>query len=271
MMYQWNSESRKKVLGRVAQHLHDRGARDIDSFASRLIAETANFVEVKGRFPGNIEIQAILRSLRTSLFTANRHITKRGFASWIAAVLEAEGAAAIRPLQVPSEAVSTCRAVRISIDEIDSFREVRRISTHDVEKMVPLEIPESNIKQSIVQILGEPFVSKDWGGETADLFTSHIVYQAKRLAAGFLLKGPAVKGTLTIKYLGKNGDQIVRLTSTSLDLYVVQFVGPIAQMVVDHLDAHVHQAAQRVGKDRYYCVMDGTDTARLLKAYQKLK
>lgn len=269
MIYQWNSESRKKVLGRVAQHLHDRGARDIDGFASRLIAEIASFVEARGRFPGNIEIQTLLGRSRTSLFTANRQITKKDLASWIVKTLANEGNTAIQPLK-PSEAVSACKAVRISIDEIDSFHEVRKVSPHDVDKLVPLTIPEASIKQSLAQILGEPFVPKDWGGETADLFTSYVVYQDKRLAAGFLLKGPAVKGTLTIRQLGKNGDQVVRLTSNSLDLYAVQFVGPIAQTVVDHLDAHVYQVAQMAKRDKYYCVIDGTDTARLLKAYQKL-
>jgi hypothetical protein len=269
MMYQWNSESRKKVLGRIAQHLYDRGARDIDSFASRLIAEIASFVEAEGRLPGNIEIQTIVGRLRTLLFTANRQITKKDLASWIAKTLANEGKIAIQLLK-PSEAVSACKAVRINIDEIHSFREVRKVSPHDVDKLVPLAIPESSIKQSFAQILGEPFVPKDWGGETADLFTSYVVYQNKRLMTGFLLKGPAVKGTLTIRKLGKNGDQVVRLTSNSLDLYVVQFVGPIAQTVVNHLDAHVYQAAQTAKRDRYYCIMDGTDTARLLKAYRKL-
>jgi hypothetical protein len=269
-MYEWNSESRKKVLGTVAQHLHDKGARDIDGFASRLIAEIAYFVEAKGRFPEITEIQALLGHLRTSLFTANRQITKKDLAAWVAKTLASEGNMAVQSLE-PSEAGSACKAVRISIDEIDSFRAVQKVSPHNVDGLVPLAIPESTIKRSLAQILGEPFVHKDWGGETADLFTSCVVYQTKRLAAGFLLKGPAVKGTLTIRQLGKNGDQVVRLTSNSLDLYVVQFVGPIAQTVVDHLDAHVCQAAQKTTRDKYYCVIDGTDTARLLRAYQKLQ
>jgi hypothetical protein len=251
MTYQWDSESRKRVLGRVAQHLHDRGARDIDGFVSRLMAEIASFVEAKGGLPGNTEIQAILGNLRTPLFKANRQVIQKDIASWIAKTLASEGKTAIQPL-TPSEAVSTCKAVRVGIDEIDSFHEVRKVSPHDVDKLVPLTIPESSIKRSLAQILGEPFVPKDWGGETADLFTSYVVYQNKRLAAGFLLKGPAVKGTLTIRQLGKNGDQVVRLTSNSLDLYAVQFVGPIAQTVVDHLDAQVYQAAQMAKRDRYY-------------------
>lgn len=270
MIYQWNGESRKKVLGSVAKYLHDRGVKDIDDFTSRFISEIASFVEAKGRFPEKVDIQALLGRLRTSLFIASRQITKKDLVCWIANMLTNEDNIAIQLLKPPSQAISACKAVRISIDDIKSFHEVRILSPHDVEKLVPLTIPEHSIKQNFAQILGEPFVPNDWGGETADLFTSHVVYQDKRLAAGFLLKGPAVKGTLTIRHLGKNGDQVVRLTNNSLDLFVVQFVGPIAQTVVDHLDAHVFQAAQMAKRDKYYCVIDGTDTARLLKAYQKL-
>jgi hypothetical protein len=184
--------------------------------------------------------------------------------------LQAEGANVIHT-EERSETTADNEAIRISIDDIDSFQKVKSISPHEVRTQVPLKLPESQIKQAFADILGEPFISKDWGGELADLFSTHLIYQGKRLAVGFLLKGPGIKSTtLTINRLGKNGDQIVRLTSINLDLYTVQFVGTISQAVVEHLEAQVKQAAQKARQSRYYCVIDGTDTIRLLRAYRKL-
>jgi hypothetical protein len=268
--YEWNGDSRKRILGRTAQYLHNQGAIDGDGFLLRFISKIAIYVEQKGEFPDDNEIKGLFKDLKTSFFKSNRTITKDDFAFWIAKTLDSEKTGAIYPVQAQDRIVSPI-AQRITIDDIDSFQSVRQTTARSISSYVPLNISESVIKQNIADILAELFVHKDWAGETADLFTSQIMYQGKRLlAAGFLLKGPAVKGTLTIKYLGKNGDQIVRLTSVSLDLYAVQFVGPIHQAVIDHLDAHVLKAAQKAGKNRLYCIIDGLDTARLLKAYQKL-
>jgi hypothetical protein len=268
-MYQWKGESRKKLLGELAQYLHNKDIRDTDNFASCFVFEIATFIETRGAFPKELELQSLLGRLKTSLFKTTRRINKKHVVSFVADLLNSENGSAIQSINGSSTDLAT-KAIRISIDDITSFGEVRKIPPHEVAKLVPLKIPEAVIKQSLAEILGEPFIFGDWGGEIADFFTSHVLYKERRLATGFLLKGPAVPGTLTIKKLGKNGDQIVRLTSTSLDLYLVQFVGPIAQMVVDHLDAHVNQVATRAKKDKYYCIMDGTDTARLLKAYKKL-
>ena len=270
MSYTWQEESRKRILGRVAQHLHDEGAKDIDGFSSRLISRIANHVEEHGEFPKNPRLQALMTGTKTALFKVNHHLRKTEVASWIADLLTVEEKTAIHLIPAPPNAGLAPQAIRISVDDIDSFRQVSTVAPHRMKDLVPLAILESDIKNSIAEIVGEPFIPKDWGGEIADLFSSHVVLQGKRVASGFLLKGRGTKGTLRIKTLGKNGDQVVRLTSTSLDLYVVQFVGLIDQAVIAHLEAHVRQAAEKAGLPRYYCVIDGTDTARLLKAYGKL-
>jgi hypothetical protein len=270
MKYGLDENSRKRLLGKVARYLHDLNAEDMNGYLPQVIAKLTGYVEERGRFPEKDEIQSILNGIKTSLFKSNHLLTKDKFASWLAETLQAEGTNVIHTKERPGISANT-EAIRISIDDIDSFQKVKRISTHKVRNQVPMKLPESQIKHSIADILGEPFTSKDWSGELADLFSSHLVYQGKRLAAGFLLKGPGIKSTtLTINRLGKNGDQIVRLTSISLDLYAVQFVGTIAQAVVEHLETQVKQAAQKAGQSRYYCIIDGTDTARLLKAYEKL-
>ena len=44
---------------------------------------------------------------------------------------------------------------------------------------------------------------------------------------------------MTIADCGKNGDQIVRLFTTPAELFVVQYVGPIADLVVRDIQGKV--------------------------------
>jgi hypothetical protein len=270
MTYEWDADSRKRILGEIAQHIHNQGVTDLHNFSQRIVAIIAAKIEKSGEFPKENQIRDMLQGLKSYIFTANSGFAKNAFGSWLTTILESENSGAIRPRQKNDIIPSGAKISRISIDDIDSFKNVKKIAASDVKNYVPLNLPESQIKQSIAEILGEPFISNDWGGETADLFSSHVVYQGKRLATGFLLKGPAIKGTLKIKNLGKNGDQVVRMTNVTLDLYIIQFVGPIDQNVIEHLESQVVLAAQKAMRGRYYCLIDGTDTARLLKAYKKL-
>ena len=68
---------------------------------------------------------------------------------------------------------------------------------------------------------------------------------------------------------GKNGDQIVRLFDSPADLFVLQFVGPIAEAVITNVARSV-AAAHQQGKRAQFMIIDGQDTARLLLAYGKL-
>lgn len=161
-------------------------------------------------------------------------------------------------------------AVRVYLDDIDTFNKIERVENNMVTNIVPLPLSEKLIKDDFAQIIGEPFVSNDWGGETCDLITT-IKYHGKRLSSGFIFKGPGLANKfLTISKLGKNGDQIVRLTSISLDFYAVQFVRAIDQSVIKHLEGQVELEAQRRRKLLLFCIIDGTFTARLLKAYGKI-
>ena len=270
MAYEWEINSRKRTLGKVVYYLRNLEVQDLDGFATRLIAEVSQYIEKHGEFPDQSGMEDLMRNIPTALFRGNHHVKKKDIARWLADMLTTVDTTAIRQASTSAIDGPVAKAIRISVDDIDSFRQVQTVSPHEVAHLVPVTLSEADIKQGIAQILGEPFVPKDWGGEIADLFSAQFMFQGKRAAGGFLLKGPGVKGTLTIGRLGKNGDQVVRLTSTSLELYVVQFVGPIAQAVVDHVEAHVRQAAQRACQPRYYCIIDGTDTARLLKAYGQL-
>jgi hypothetical protein len=129
---------------------------------------------------------------------------------------------------------------------------------------------EEAIQRALEQIINESSHKKDWGGEENDLYTSNIEIQGQRVAAAFLLKGNGLKKrTMEIADCGKNGDQIVRLVQSPAQLFVVQFVGEISENVIKHIE-HEVTLLRHQGKQVWYCIMKGQDTARLLYAYHKL-
>ncbi len=74
---------------------------------------------------------------------------------------------------------------------------------------------------------------------------------------------------MTIRDCGRNGDQIVRLFQSPAELFVIHYVGPIAEAVIE--DVHGKTVARRAqGANANYLIIDGQDTARLLYAYNKL-
>jgi len=74
---------------------------------------------------------------------------------------------------------------------------------------------------------------------------------------------------MVIADCGKNGDQLVRLFSTPADLFVVQYIGPISEMVISDVQGKV-AALKSKGKTAHYLIIDGQDTTRLLHACGKL-
>jgi hypothetical protein len=90
------------------------------------------------------------------------------------------------------------RPLLIAIDEIDSFRAVSTIDPRDVAAIATpkLQIPEETVKEFIGTIIGEPYLPKDWGGELSDIDTTRVMLDGRRVAAAFLLKGPAAPNEL---------------------------------------------------------------------------
>jgi hypothetical protein len=156
---------------------------------------------------------------------------------------------------------------QVYIDTIDSFdkiREVNRIQTKsELENL--RSIPEVKIKEAFAEIIGEPTIPKDWGGERSDLFSDRIIFDGKRISTAFAFKGPAKFEPMTVAHLGKNGDQIDRLFSEPADLFVLQHCHEITTSV----RATMRAFAQQIGMLRLFCVIDGYDTMRLLRAYNK--
>jgi hypothetical protein len=123
-------------------------------------------------------------------------------------------------------------------------------------------IKESVFKQCLGKILAES-TPKDWGGESSDFFTSHLHIRERRLSATFLLKGPAKYSPMTLRHLGKNGDQIVRLSKEPANVLVIQHCHDILPVVLETLKVFATQPSN----PRHYCVIDGRESLRMLQAF----
>lgn len=151
------------------------------------------------------------------------------------------------------------------IEDIDEFSAVRDEPTPDsVDELEA--ISERAFKTCLGEILGDNVVA-DWGGEQADHYSAHVRVAGKRHTAAFLLKGPARFQPMTLNSLGKNNDQICRLTQTPASLLVVQHCHDIAPAVRQTLRAFAVQP----GAPRRYMLIDGRDSLRLLRAYGKVQ
>lgn len=155
----------------------------------------------------------------------------------------------------------------LHVDGLDCFEAVRTLRpARSVTALEPLkDIPEHEIKAAFADIIGEPCIPKDWGGERSDLYSTYVCKDGHRIATAFAFKGPSRFQPMTMAHLGKNGDQIDRLFTEPADLLVLQHCHQVTPPVRSAMRAY----AQRVGDPRLYCVIDGFDTLRVLRAYGK--
>jgi hypothetical protein len=151
----------------------------------------------------------------------------------------------------------------ITVDEIEAFAAVKGATAAKVDLKT---LPEEEIKQFFHRILGEMDVSKDWGGEKNDIYTSRLQFRRARRTAAFALKGRATTGPLTPKKMGKNGDQVGRLMNSEASVFVVVYHSKVEQSIHEQMRAHGLGRAL-AGNRVYYCVIDGQDLARLVGAY----
>jgi hypothetical protein len=162
---------------------------------------------------------------------------------------------------------------RLYVEDIDSFRKVRDVNpstVSDVLKDGYLDQSEDSVQTALERILNVPFHKKDWGGELNDLYTANVLINGTRHETAFLLKGNGLRSlTMEIKHCGANGDQLLRLCNSPAKLFVVQFVGRISESVISDIDGKIRQARSK-GSNVWYCIIDGQDTARVLRAYGEL-
>jgi hypothetical protein len=133
-----------------------------------------------------------------------------------------------------------------------------------------IELSEDAVQTAIEEILDVPFHKQDWGGEVNDLYTANVRFRGRQTPTAFMLKGSGLKArTMEIADCGKNGDQLQRLVTSPAELFVVQYVGPIAEAVISDMDGKI-RAIRAEGKSAWFCIIDGQETARLLRAYRKI-
>jgi len=157
--------------------------------------------------------------------------------------------------------------LEVHVSQIDSFANVEMVQERLTRaSLAPLKnISEKEIKSVFAEIIDEPTVPKDWGGEASDLFSSRVLLDGRRISTAFLLKGPAKFHPMTPADLGKNGDQIGRLFDEPADLLVLQHCHEVTSPVRKQMRAY----AQQMGRPRRFCIIDGYDTIRILRAYRK--
>jgi hypothetical protein len=150
---------------------------------------------------------------------------------------------------------------------INAFEKIESIRAPTIEQArVVSEMSEDAVRKAFAEIIGEPFEPKHWGGEKSDLYTSRVAIEERPISAAFILKGPGVRGPMYPATLGKRGDQLVRAFDEPADLIVVQHHSRITNEVVRQAEA----LAANPRNPRLYCIIDGADTWRILKAYGKL-
>lgn len=161
---------------------------------------------------------------------------------------------------------------RLFIQSIDSFARVRNFNSEQVQGFLCngfLNVSEQRIKEALLQIIGQSYVQKDWGGESEDIYSPLILLNGTRVQTSMILKG---NGTIRsnethLGDLGANGDQLERMMrTTSSKLYIVQSVKPLGQDIINSIEAFIDQQRSR-GNHCYYCAIDGQDTAMLMHAY----
>jgi len=160
---------------------------------------------------------------------------------------------------------SSPKPVEITVEDIDAFGAVRRISPTGGQTGLAT-VPEARIKTFLRKVIGESRDFQDWGGEKNDLFTNKLQFKGRRRVGAIAIKGRATKGPLTPKKMGKNGDQIARLFSSEAEVFLVVYHSVVDQAIHEQLRAFA--VARALGGRRvFYGVVDGQDLGRLVKAY----
>jgi hypothetical protein len=157
---------------------------------------------------------------------------------------------------------SAGKALPMTIDEIDSFSDVKRYAP---EKLGVVQ--ENLIKKAFASIVGEGGIFKDWGGEKSDLYTNKFRVKGKRRAVAVAFKGMGTSGKLVPAKMGKNGDQIDRLFDEPAEVFLIVYCGQIDSSIVSQMHAFAIAKKAMAGQKVYFGVIDEDDLGRLAGAY----
>jgi hypothetical protein len=147
---------------------------------------------------------------------------------------------------------------------VEDFDEFSKVSNEPIPKDCdPMRlVSERAFKLSVASILGGT-VPDDWGGESSDFYTSQLHINGKRMPGAFLFKGPANFRPMGLNHLGKNNDQLVRLSNEPAKVLIVQH----SHEILPPVRATLRALAVQPGNPRRYALFDGRDSLRLLRAY----
>lgn len=160
--------------------------------------------------------------------------------------------------------LSKPQAIRLYVDDIDSFKKVRNIKKAHLLNIH--SISERQINRCICKILNN-VEKNDWGGERNDIFGS-IVLSGKRKPAAFALKGKGTRGILTLNKMGHKGDQVQRLFESSAEVHFLVYHDTIDERVCDQMQIMaIHKSVINGNKKIFYCIIDGSDLERLISVY----
>ncbi|HXW17548.1 MAG TPA: hypothetical protein VEJ39_04560 [Candidatus Acidoferrales bacterium] len=157
------------------------------------------------------------------------------------------------------------RVRRLTIEDVDSFRKVRRFHSAEIAHR---PVREKWFKEGIQRILGEPGKFQDWGGERSDLYSTRLRFAGRRVHAAFGFKGKGQRGILTLRRMGKNGDQVYRLFQEPAQAFFVQYWGQIQSAILLLMEQLAIARSATTGETIYFGQIDGRDTQALIAAYR---
>ena len=235
------------ILSKILQIIKNKNYEEDDNLSVKLSRLYSNSLSKEGFLKE-------ARKIKTSFFRRNR-IKKEDFLTEVLTKLSKETFLDENKFPKP-----------IFIDDVTNFSKVKDFKKGKGEY---LNILEKDVKNLIKKIIGEHREQKDWGGEQSDLFTTNLIINKKRLISAICLKGRGKKGVLEISDCGKNGDQIIRLFKEPANLFIFQYVGEISHQVYDFMETCAYKKSEGGIKEIYYCLINGSDTKRLIDAYKE--
>lgn len=151
--------------------------------------------------------------------------------------------------------------------DIAEFSRCKEVSLSDSNEWsnVMGSLSEKEVKRGLCAILGD-LPKLDWAGEQDDHFAASLHLGGQQITAAFLLKGPAKFREMTPDLLGARADQVYRLACTPAQILVVQHCHHIGEAVRATLRAF----AVTPHNPRRYCLIDGKETYKILKAYGQI-
>lgn len=284
------------VCRALAEHLDAIGMTDLEKAVLRKTIRVGDIVGIEQAFyfrrvpgPGGkprifmhgklhtdatVQLEASVDFARMTSDTGGYVLSGRSAAYVLAVVADIEDTKiTLRPFFIGTLGIGGSETIfgpqpingrRIYPSKIDQFSKAdftRKASAKHLRLVA--DMAESDVKTHLAEIIGEAFVPQDWGGEKSDLYTSTLSINGQQVSAAFLLKGKSVKRPMQIGDLGKNGDQLDRLSSEPVELLVVQSNQSITSFVVNMAEVYAHD----IRNLRRYMILDGADSARILSAY----